>query len=75
MRILSHIHKGVVMKDKFTKIKNHVTKHRVKYAVGAAITGVAVIVTKRAQEWNEFAIEEGVYDAYTTGVVAEEEAA
>jgi len=63
------------MKDKLTKIKNHVIRHRVKYAVAGAITGVAVVVTKRAQEWHEFAVEEGVYDAYTTGVVAEEEAA
>lgn len=60
------------MKDKLTKVKNHVTKHRVKYAVGAAITGIVVIVTKRAQEWHEFATEEGVYDAYTTEAVAAE---
>jgi hypothetical protein len=60
------------MKDKLIKVKNHVIKHRVAYGVGAAITTVAVVVTKRAQEWHEFATEEGVYDAYTTGVVVEE---
>jgi phosphate starvation-inducible protein PhoH len=60
------------MKDKLTKVKNHIAKHRIAYGVGAAITGVTVLVVKRAQEWNEFAIEEGVYDAYTTAEVAAE---
>jgi hypothetical protein len=68
-----NIQQEVVMKDKLTKVKNHVIRHRVKYAVGGSIIAVAAVVTKRAQEWHEFAVEEGVYDAYTTGAVAEEE--
>lgn len=62
------------MKDRLNRIKNHISKHRVKYGVGAAVTGVAVLVVKRAQEWNEFLEEEGVYDAYTTEKVAQEAA-
>jgi hypothetical protein len=58
------------MKDRLTKIKNHVTKHRVKYAGGIAVTGVTVLVVKRAQEWHEFMKEEGVYDAYTAEAAA-----
>lgn len=60
------------MKDRLTKVKNHITKHRLKYGIGAAVTGVTVLVVKRAQEWHEFAAEEGVYDAYTTAEVAAE---
>lgn len=60
------------MKDRLNRIKNHVVKHRIKYGIGAAITGVTVLVVKRAQEWHEFAVEEGVYDAYTTAEVAAE---
>lgn len=60
------------MKDRLTRIRNHITKHRVAYGVGAAITGVTVLVVKRAQEWHEFAEEQGVYDAYTTAEVAAE---
>lgn len=60
------------MKNRLTKIKNHLSTHRVRYAVGIGITAASVLVVKRAQEWNEFAVEEGVYDAYTTAEVAAE---
>lgn len=60
------------MKDRLTKIKNHLSTYRFRYAVGVGITAASVLAVKRAQEWNEFAIEEGVYDAYTTPEVAAE---
>lgn len=52
------------MRNKLIDFKNHVSRHRFAYGVATGMTISGVFVVKRAKEWNEFLIEQGVYDAY-----------
>ena len=53
------------MKDKLTAIKNHVTKHRAKYAAATTATVMtSLYIGKIVPEWYEFCEEQGVLDAW-----------
>jgi hypothetical protein len=54
------------MREKLTILKNHVSRHRAAYAAGATATAAGYLFVKRAQEWNEFLKEHGVYDEFYT---------
>jgi hypothetical protein len=52
------------MRNKLNSIKNHVSAHRAAYAAGATATAAGYLMYKRAQEWNEFLKEHGIYDEF-----------
>lgn len=56
------------MKSKIRNLKNHVVRHRAKYAAATAGTATAVVAVKlmlrAGEEWREFAEEHGVIDAW-----------
>jgi hypothetical protein len=52
------------MKSKLTAVKNHVVKHRFKYGVVTGLSAGGYLILRATNEWREFAIEQGVIDAW-----------
>lgn len=53
------------MNAKLSAVKNHVIRHRAKYASAATATVLAgYYIRKVVPEWTEFLVEQGVMDAW-----------
>ena len=52
------------MRKKFEIIKTFVHKHRAKIAVGATSVAFLWMMSKRADEWNEFLRKHNLYDEF-----------
>ena len=52
--------KETIVKNKVIRVKNHVVKHRAKYAVAATLTVCTVIAYRNAKALNVFLIENGI---------------
>lgn len=61
----------MIKSTKTKAIRNHVRRHRAKYAVGATLTVVAYGTIKRAKQWNEFLNEHGLLDEFYAGLNGE----
>jgi len=48
------------IKSKARSVKNHVYRHRAKYAVGGTSLVFLWLMTKRAEQWNDFLAEKGI---------------
>jgi len=52
------------MKKKIANVKNHVVKHRTKYAVGATVVVLTAGHLRTVGKLNEFLKEHDLFDAY-----------
>lgn len=56
--------KGNTMEEKFESVKKFIQRHKVAIAITTTATAFMVLQYKTAQHWNNFLIEEGLFDKY-----------
>ena len=52
------------MNNKIKSVKNHIQKHRVKYAVAATVTTCAALHFATVNQWNAFLDDHDLRDQY-----------
>lgn len=52
------------VKNVTTSVKNHVHKHRAKYAVVTTAAAFTALMMRNAEDWNNFLKEHNLYDEY-----------